>query len=75
MNQTKQSYPFGASVDKWVFTDGEKNERMSNYFYDMFNWAVTCNDMKWRFMEPNEVCYDKVVQLRMIEKIFKPAAE
>ncbi|ELU14298.1 hypothetical protein CAPTEDRAFT_142887 [Capitella teleta] len=62
VNQTRQSFPFGANIDSWLHEGGTREEQMRDYFYNLFNCAITGNDMKWPVMETveNEVQFDVV---------------
>ena len=52
ITQTRQSFPFGSAiVANRIYKTDVVNRRYQAYFYDMFNWAVLTNAMKWRFME------------------------
>ena len=56
MRQTKQAFPFGSTVAAHRMTDsGESNQKYQQFFYDMFNWGVIENAMKWQEMERNQV--------------------
>lgn len=56
VTQVKHAFPFGSAIDaNKLYRDDPGFHLYREYFYNMFNWAVLKNDVKWRFMETEEV--------------------
>jgi len=47
---TRNAYPFGATMDKWMMDDPD----IRDVWVELFNYGVATNEMKWKHNEWNE---------------------
>ena len=56
IKQVKHKFPFGgAAKAEWLYGNSSLEKKYQNKFFELFNWGVLRNDMKWKAMERVEV--------------------